>query len=424
MGVLITGATGYIGSVLCAVAESSGLRVTRAARSVPDSDDGSIVFNLYDFKNFKIPPYINFVVHLAANTSGDFCSKKSIEVAAAEHLLCESRRVGAQFIFISSQMASKDSVSDYGRIKWHIEGRVLEFGGIVIRPGMVYGGHKKGLYSQLYNIVARMKFLPSFIPIIWVQPIHILDLCAGIVNILRHTNASNGPRIYSLGSTSPISFRDFLRQIALSNRLGVRFFFPFPSQVVRIFSAIFSSRLYFGSWLRRLDSLTRVKPIDSGQDLLFLKLNLRSLEDGMSKSGSIRRRNLLREGAMFFCTLGSFDNGVLRRYVRMIELLKGGRSLFLPEVVLNFPCLYKLINLNNLPETVNTSEIQMRYDAATIIYEATIFGGNLVFTKKLPKSLTRVVAKWAYIFGLELIRRTLAFFLSPLFFFIFLNSRE
>ena len=87
-----------------------------------------------------LPPGVDAVVHLAANTTQTTSSEDKREVFAAQMLIKAAREADARFIFISSQTARIDAPTAYGRNKWQIEQEVLLAGGWVVRPGQVYGG--------------------------------------------------------------------------------------------------------------------------------------------------------------------------------------------------------------------------------------------------------------------------------------------
>src|SRR5690606_18848395 len=111
-----------------------------------------------------------------ANTRAMYQTTPEMEIHAASALLSATTALKARFIFVSSQTAQAGAPTQYGRTKHSIEQLVLESGGIVIRPGMVYGGPSLGLNGTLSRLVRKLPVLPAFLPSPRVQPVHVDDL--------------------------------------------------------------------------------------------------------------------------------------------------------------------------------------------------------------------------------------------------------
>ncbi len=97
-----------------------------------------------------------------------------------------------------------------------------------MRPGLVYGGEEKGLFGQLCGIVERTPILPAFLPAAKVQPIHVDDLAAGLVEAA----ASRLRGSWQLASATPISLTQFIRLMARIRLRRRRVFFPVPSALL------------------------------------------------------------------------------------------------------------------------------------------------------------------------------------------------
>ena len=414
MKVLITGSSGYIGSVLAKFAERSGHQVMESTRDPKTLKQGQIFLDLNQPEKINIPPGIGMVVHLAANTSGDLYANKSNEILFARNLVCEAKRVGASFIFLSSQSASKNAVSEYGQIKWEIEQEVLRGGGCVIRPGLVYGGDSRGLFGTLLRLVKKCKVLPKFYPEVNVQPIHIDDLCFGILSLCNSSVFT--PRIFCLGDLQPIEFNKFLSEIAWVRYSTFRIFIPLPSFLIKILRSFSPNKSFLSNWLIRLESLIELKSMNVKNDLNYLNISPCRLATGLSKSGFLRRRDLFLEGRLFIRVVGAKPSPfTLRRYARSIENARSGYALALPKFMLLSPYLFMLVKLNNAPRELYPDEIKLRIDIATLISEATIAGGRRVFgdlpTKfKWNKALFHIL----YLLFCEANRKLLSLTLQPI----------
>jgi len=409
MKILITGATGYIGSTLMGQIEKSGHEVIVATRTHSSSFKSWIFFDLNRTELLQVPSGVDSIIHLAANTKNIRVESKQ-ELITAKFLINESKKIHAKFIFLSSQASGEYAYSQYGRNKWKIENEVLAAGGIVVRPGLVYGGSGvNGLFGVLVKIVQEHRILPSFYPSPYVQPIHVDDLCLGIIRLF---NAKS--KIYSIAAVKPIPFKVFLQEIINAKKIGLRVFVPTPLFLIKVISCLVSRKSTIGGWVDRLLSLASTIPMCTQEDLNELNLELRDLSVGMHGRKAFFRRELLMEGRLLMIYVGDKSSGFsLRRYVKAIESCCKGVPLFLPKLLLRAPCLFSILNLNELPTGLNKADIQWRIDAVTLLSEATVKGGLKIFdTKQSPDIFRKLTAMFLMTIK-ELGRKALSFFLSP-----------
>lgn len=375
MRIVITGGTGYIGSRVKCLATAMGHDAVIASRQKPKLPDTSwLNFDLASSEVIDLPAGTNVVVHLAAKTTVGSSLDEDVEIAAAQRLIKSAQKIGAGFIFVSSQTARIDAPTAYGRIKWRIEQDVLAAGGSVIRPGLVYGSELRGLYGTLVRVVENSPLLPVFIPAPLVQPIHVDDLAKGLLQIAKRGAAK--PRVYCLGSPEPISFSGFLAEIAMSRLWCRRFFVPVPVMFINLFVAVLgeAKRTRFG--LDRLRSLFNLPVMETVSDLSQLGLTLRPLSAGLHPSGDNRRRRLLHEGKalLSYVLKEQPSNSLLRTYVRAIEGTRGGRAFGVSGIFLSCPILLSLLDKGSWPDAKVGLEFVWRMDAATMLAEATPTG--------------------------------------------------
>ncbi len=255
MNIFITGINGYIGQSLLKIATLRGHNVIGASRTLSKNVFHWVKFDLQSSDPIIIPESIDTVVHLAADTSNRVSDENDFEVQRAITLLNGAKHI--KFLFISSQSADVNAPTAYGRIKWKIEQEVLARNGYVIRPGLVYGGERKGLYGQLVKLTKKLPLLPAFIPAPTAQPIHVDDLAEGIMRVIETDR--NIPHLLCLASPNKISFNKFLSQISIYQNRSFRPFFPAPVFLIKWICMIIGKEWASSLGLTRLSSLFNAK---------------------------------------------------------------------------------------------------------------------------------------------------------------------
>jgi NADH dehydrogenase len=182
--------------------------------------------------------------------------------------------------------------------------------------------------------------------------------------------------VYCLGAPKPVSFSNFLGEIARSRLRCCRAYIPVPVVLIRGISKLIGKRRATQLGLERLDSLFVLPFMATESDLGKLKLALRPLDAGMHPSGDDRRRRLMREGrSLLAYIMKELPSGVLlRRYVRAMEHLRGGESVGLPETFLRCPILLSLLHPSDWSDKPSGAEFIWRLDSATTLAEATPSG--------------------------------------------------
>lgn len=343
MKFLITGATGYIGQRLLCNALAAGHAVVALSRSVPRCFDVDwLHFDFDQDGDIDLPPDVATVIHLAAHTQGGV-SDPAGEMRGAQRVIRAARRAGAQLVFVSSQAAREDAPTDYGRTKWRIEQEMLSAQGVVVRPGLVYGGPERALFGVLVSAVRSVPVIPAFLPAPRVQPIHVDDLAEVLLTIVR--DGISGPRVFCVGAPSPILFSDFLRSVAMDRLRVRRWPVPIPVVAVRMAARYLGWELGSRLGLVRLTSLFDLPVMQTQADLDGIGVELRDLSSGMARSGNGARRTLIREGVALLAYIMRTSPApiLVRRYARGIEAIRGGRPLGLSRILLAVPPLLALL---------------------------------------------------------------------------------
>ena len=377
MKLVVTGATGYIGSHLLSLALKKGHYVVAASRACPKFSTAHWVpFELSSTEPFKVPVDTQAIIHLASSAAPNEPSLYNSELLAAKMLIESSKIAEAKFIYISSQAARADAPTGYGRIKWDIEQEVLKSGGLIVRPGLVYGGIERGLFGIIAKLAKRLPILPVFMPAPKVQPIHVDDFSEGLLRIAERDDRTTG--LVCLGSAKPISFHKFLAAIVSCRIRKRRLFIPVPIFLVKLTGLLLGQRLSDLSGISRLHSLFDLPLIETAEDLNSLGLSLRSMSSGMHPSGVHKRRLLLQEAFALLTYLLKQPprSSLLRRYVNVVEQVRDGQPLFIPECTYRFPILLAFINPHVYCWNQRSAEYMWRINAAVVLAEATTQGAK------------------------------------------------
>lgn len=367
MRIAVTGATGYIGQRLVRAARLAGHEVLALSRR-PLTEAGVEwqSFDLADATQLSLPDDIDTVFHLAAETR-HAPGAELTEQTAAQLLIDAASSVGATFIFISSQTARADAPTAYGRIKWKIERATIEAGGLVIRPGQVYGGPERGLFGVLCALVRRLPVLPAFVPAPAVQPVHVDDLVEALLACLARMPST----VLCVAAPEGISFATFLHAIARGRASHRPVFIPVPVPLVRVTAKLLGPGLSSKLGLEQLLSLFALQHMNTAGDLQRLAVMLRPLSSGMTRSGR-ERRELIREGRgiLTYVLRTKPASALVRRYVRAVETLRIAQPLRLPDLVLGVPALLVLLDGARDVDAVFRGELDWRLNAALMLAEA------------------------------------------------------
>jgi nucleoside-diphosphate-sugar epimerase len=206
--VIITGASGFIGSELCAYFANKNWNVIGFVRHIPAIRVPNVVYLEYDLikeVNETIFPDTDFLIHCAY-------IKNDIEknVQAARNILSVSKKFKVKKnIFISSLSAFHNAVSKYGKQKFEIEKLFSSKNDCNIRTGVVLGNG--GLFRQMSEYVKAGKRIPLINggnqPL---QTIHIHDLLSIVEKIL----ISDYSGTFTVAEYPPVPYKTFFSALA------------------------------------------------------------------------------------------------------------------------------------------------------------------------------------------------------------------
>ena len=352
--IVVTGASGYLGRHLIMLLAEKGYRVAALMRNPAGFRAGRGVEPVhYDMEGPAEPSVKIFtdaaaVIHAAANMNGEPSLSERMEVDAARKLVGQAGRAGVRrLVFVSSIVAQPDAPRRYPRVKWTIEQVFLSAGGTVVRPGLIYGGctdSNQELFAALDRFARTSPCIPAFFPPLWVQPVHVDDLCSAILNVIEETG---DPAPICQATPENVRLTAFLRRLAWHRHRRYPVAIPFPVLLAGLAAALGRIVPLVPAWyVERLTGLRALRRRPSGETRECRGVALRPLAVGLSASP---RRALLEEGR----ALGSYLNGrfpgrsTLSQYARTLEQgVPGaqGHGLELAPFYLRWPAAVRLID--------------------------------------------------------------------------------
>lgn len=246
--VLVTGANGFIGRVLCDVLAASGRRVRKAVRMpVPGLPDALAVGDIGPDTNWSAAlDGVESIVHLASpsdpqrsSLADSLAEYRRVNVAGSRRLAEQAAAAGARrLIFMSTIKVNGERTAEraytendaprpedaYGISKQEAEQALRDVAQktglqiVVLRPPLVYGPGVKGNFLRLMNLVARGVPLPLGAVDNRRSLIYTGNLAGAIVKALDAPRAAG--RTYLVSDGEDVSTPDLVRRLARA--LGVK----------------------------------------------------------------------------------------------------------------------------------------------------------------------------------------------------------
>ena len=274
--ILVTGATGFIGSSLCTMLLASGfnLRVCSRAPEPPDSLAAGVEFvsipSLAEFSDWDaLLENVDTVIHLAAVSEAGRHSDQqifSVNAGATQVLAEQAVKLGVRrFIFLSSIKVNGEDSADhpfnfcdpprpadaYARSKLEAERQLAALTGdsgtelVIIRPCLVYGPGVQGNLLRLLRLVAKGTPLPFYSISNRRSLVAVDNVCDLIRVCIQHPDAAG--ETFLVADRDPLSTPDLVRLMASAMKKKARLF-PVPVPVLKIAGALLGRK----SEVRRL----------------------------------------------------------------------------------------------------------------------------------------------------------------------------
>lgn len=248
---LVTGATGFIGTALCAALATAGYRVRRALRSSECANaDDAVVGDIGERTDWRgALDGVRVVVHLAARThvlrektAEPLNEYRHINVAGTKTLIENAAHRVRRFVFLSTVKVNGESTAGepfresddpqpqdaYGKTKLEAEellAAVAHRSGlelVILRPPLVYGPGVKGNLLRLMRLIAAGAPLPFGSIENRRSLIGVANVADAIVACVRSPQAAG--RTYLVSDGEDLSTPALVRMLAAPMQVAPRLF--------------------------------------------------------------------------------------------------------------------------------------------------------------------------------------------------------
>jgi NADH dehydrogenase len=223
--ILVTGASGFLGSYILSEARRIGRPVRGMIRRTSDrglinsEDEHLVCGDLRDVDSLVAAVRgCSAVIHCAAvitETAPDLELSWQTNVNGTENVIRACEQAGVRrLIHISTQAVSETNTGVYGKTKREADKRVqasdLEW--TILKPGVIYGPGGKGLFAKMNRLVNKLPAIPVIGPgNEELRPIFVHDLVDAVFSCLDHESTIG--RSYDLGGQDVVSFNVFVQSI-------------------------------------------------------------------------------------------------------------------------------------------------------------------------------------------------------------------
>lgn len=240
MVILITGATGFIGSRLSAALRAAGHRVIAASRHSGTKDSVAADFTRdFDAETWAprlagVDVVINAVGIIREHGAQSF---ENIHTRAPKALFAACVKAGVRKVIQISALGADTGTTRYFTSKHAADEYLarLPIAWTIVQPSLVFGFG--GSSAAMFTLLASLPVTP--LPSGGsqrVQPIHVDDVVAAVQQLIE-SSEMNGQRVALVGP-EPISLKEFLCRLRQRMQLPRPWFVTIPSPVMRAIASV------------------------------------------------------------------------------------------------------------------------------------------------------------------------------------------
>jgi len=266
---LVTGANGFVGRVLCLEAVRRGIPVVGAMRSVSTLPEGvalAVLGYMDGNSNWEHALRgVNVVIHLAArvhvmqeNSSDPLAEFRRVNVAGTEHLARAAAASGVKrLVYVSSIKVNGEATEGgqkftetdmpapqdpYGISKYEAEQalhRVAQETGlevVIVRPPLIYGAGVKGNFAQMLKVLGKRIPLPLASVHNRRSLVYVGNFADALIACATHPAAAG--QTYLVSDGEDVSTPGLLRALAAAMRVQARLI-RFPPVLLQFMAQLF-----------------------------------------------------------------------------------------------------------------------------------------------------------------------------------------
>jgi nucleoside-diphosphate-sugar epimerase len=221
----ITGASGYVGSRVAQRLAQNAHVVALTRKPSGAADIPWSLTSVEDIAPLLRQHHVSVLIHAAWDFSAVTAREiQRINVEGSVRLMRLAKAAGVgRIVFLSTISAFTGARSLYGKAKLQVELAAAELGGIILRPGLVFGDSSGGVFGSIRRQVQHQKFIPLIgsgkAPQFLVPEQTLADVVADAA-AGRFDQAAGIP--ITVAHPQPWPFRDLVRNLALAQGRDVK----------------------------------------------------------------------------------------------------------------------------------------------------------------------------------------------------------
>lgn len=266
---LVTGATGFVGSVLCAQLETQGRhfrRIVRRTSGEQEECSTEVIPNIDGFVDWSKALYgVTHIIHLAARVHllddqalDPLIEYRKVNVQGTVNLARQAAQAGVKrFVFVSSVKVNGESTQlgrpftaddtpspedPYGVSKYEAEQELLclardvDMEVVIVRPPLVYGPGVKANFERMMHWVSKGLPLPlGAITNNRRSLIAVDNLVDLLIRCADHPKAAG--RIFMASDGEDLSTKALLCRLGIAMKQPV-YLWPIPSSILNVFATL------------------------------------------------------------------------------------------------------------------------------------------------------------------------------------------